>query len=196
MTRSPFTRREAAICTRREAAISTRREAATALFAAPTLARPARAAGEGSGLHRLREGRRPLPELAFFDADGAALSPARYAGRALVINLWATWCPPCVAEMPAFDRAQAALRGEGILVLPLSSDRGGAGQVRPFYERLGLRELPILLDPRGAAARALGVRGLPTTVITDRAHQEVARLEGEAAWDHPEVLAALRRLAG
>jgi thiol-disulfide isomerase/thioredoxin len=174
----------------------TRRSLGAPLFAAPALARPARAAGEGSGLHRLREARRPLPELSFFDADGAALSPARYAGRALVINLWATWCPPCVAEMPAFDRAQALLRGEGIAILPLSSDRGGAAQVRPFYERLGLRELPILLDPRGAAARALGVRGLPTTVITDRAHQEVARLEGEAVWDHPEVLAALRRLAG
>ncbi len=65
---------------------------------------------------------------------------ADYAGRGLVITLWATWCPPCVAEMPALDRLRAMLAPEGIAVLPLSSDRGGAAQVAPFYERLGLQE--------------------------------------------------------
>lgn len=172
-----------------------RRRAALGLFAAGALARPASAATD-NGLRKLREGVRPLPEFQFFDEAGATLTRASYEGRALVINFWATWCPPCVAEMPAFDRAQALLQDERILVLPLSSDRGGAAQVRPFYERLGLRHLPILLDPRGAAARAFGARGLPTTVIINRAHQEVARLEGEAVWDDPAVLAAVRRLAG
>jgi len=172
-----------------------RRRTALGLFAAGALARPARAAAD-NGLRKLREATRPLPEFQFFDEAGATITAASHAGRALVINFWATWCPPCVAEMPAFDRAQALLKEEGILVLPLSSDRGGAAQVRPFYERLGLRHLPILLDPRGATARAFGARGLPTTVIINRAHQEVARLEGEAVWDDPAVLAAVRRLAG
>ena len=172
----------------------TRRSAALGLFAAPALARPARAAAD-NGLRRLREGTRPLPEFQFFNEAGATLTAASHAGQALVLNFWATWCPPCVAEMPAFDRAQAMLKAEGILVLPLSSDRGGAAQVRPFYDRLALQHLPILLDPRGAAARAFGVRGLPTTVIINRAHQEMARLEGEAVWDDPAVLAAVRRLA-
>jgi len=113
-----------------------------------------------------------------------------------VINLWATWCPPCVAEMPALDRLQGMLRAERIAVLALSSDRGGRAQVEPFYQRLGLKELTIWLDPRGAAARALGARGLPTTVIIDRVGREVARLEGEAAWDAPALVAAVRRLVG
>lgn len=173
----------------------TRRCAALGLFAAGALARPASAAAD-NGLRKLREGTRPLPEFQFFDEAGATLTAASHTGRALVVNFWATWCPPCVAEMPAFDRAQALLQDEGIRVLPLSSDRGGAAQVRPFYERLGLRHLPILLDPRGAAARAFGARGLPTTVIINRAHREVARLEGEAVWDDAAVLAAVRRLAG
>ena len=139
---------------------------------------------------------RPLPEFGFTDAEGRPRAVADFAGRGLVINLWATWCPPCVAEMPALDRAQAALAAEGIRVLALSSDRGGRAMVEPFYQRVGIRHLEIWLDPRGAAQRALGARGLPTTVIVDRRGQERARLEGAAAWDEAPLLAAIRRLVG
>jgi hypothetical protein len=64
--------------------------------------------------------------------------------------------------------------------------------VAPFYERTGLKNLKIWLDPRSAATRALGARGLPTSVVIDRQGQEVARLEGEAEWDSPSMLARLR----
>lgn len=162
-----------------------------AAFAAPQGARAA------AGPERLlRTGPRPLPAFVFLTATGAERRVADYAGRGLVITLWATWCPPCVAEMPALDRLQAMLAPEGIAVLPLSSDRGGAAQVAPFYERLGLRNLAILLDPLGRAGRALGVRGLPTTVIVGRDGQELARLEGAAEWDRPDMVAALRALIG
>lgn len=177
----------------------TRRRAMLASMGTLTMlgaARPAFAAGAGLG--RLEESApKPLPEdLAWTDGAGAPASPAQYAGKILLINLWATWCPPCVAEMPALDRLSALLGPEGVVVLPLSSDRGGRAQVAPFYERTRLRSLSIWLDPRGAAARALGVRGLPTTVIVDRMGRERARLEGGAAWDQPELVAAIRRLGG
>lgn len=146
------------------------------------------------GFQRLREATGPLPPITFKDAEGESRSPADFAGKGLVINLWATWCPPCVTEMPALDRLAATVAEDNVLVLPLSSDRGGLNVVQGFYERTGLRTLRIWLDPRGAAARALGVRGLPTTVIVDRSGRERARLEGEAAWDAPEFIAAIRRL--
>jgi thiol-disulfide isomerase/thioredoxin len=170
---------------------------ATLASALPT--RKLRAAeGQPEGFDKLRETvpPRPLPEIAFTDAEGAPRRMADFAGQGVLINLWATWCPPCVAEMPALDRLAGALEGEGFTVLALSSDRGGRAAVEPFYARVGIRRLGVWLDPRGAAARALGVRGLPTSVVVDREGRERARLEGAAAWDAPEFVAAIRRLIG
>ncbi|MFC3124012.1 TlpA family protein disulfide reductase [Pseudoroseomonas globiformis] len=155
-------------------------------------------AAEGAeGLHKLnRTGPRPLPDFAFTDAGGVERRMADFAGRPVLINLWATWCAPCVAEMPALDRTQAALAEEGWAVLALSSDRGGAKQVEPFYARTRIEHLGLWLDPGGAAGRSLGARGLPTSIIVDRKGQELARVEGAAEWDHPEWLKALRGLVG
>lgn len=156
----------------------------------------AQARAAGAGIDRLREASRPLPAFTFQDADGVEKSMADFVGQGVVINLWATWCPPCVAEMPALERLARQLAAEAIAVLPLSSDRGGRAVVEAFYQRIGLTGLGIWLDPRGAAARGLGVRGLPTTIIADRSGQERARLEGDAAWDTAPFVAAIRRLVG
>jgi thiol-disulfide isomerase/thioredoxin len=165
------------------------------LVLAPTLL-GAQAARAAAGIDRLREAARPLPAITFLDAEGAEKSPADFPGQGLVINFWATWCPPCVAEMPALERLARQLAAERIAVLPLSSDRGGRAVVEAFYQRVGLSGLGIWLDPRGAAARATGARGLPTTIIVDRRGQERARLEGDAAWDTAPFVAAIRRLVG
>lgn len=150
-----------------------------------------------NGLQRLTEHPepQPLPEgLTFTDAEGRQTGFQAFRGKALVVNFWATWCPPCVAEMPALDRLHAQLAAEGVEVLALSNDRGGRAQVEPFYQRTNLRHMGIWLDPRGATGRALGVRVLPTTILIDRRGLEVARLMGEAEWDQPPVVAAIRRL--
>ncbi|MBR0655144.1 TlpA family protein disulfide reductase [Roseomonas arctica] len=162
-----------------------------ATLAASLLPKQGRAAGGA-----LRRGVQALPEFGFTDGDGVARRVADFGGQGLLLNFWATWCPPCVAEMPALDRLQAALKPEGFSVLALSSDRGGRAQVAPFYARVELSHLGIWLDPRGAAGRALSVRGLPTSVIVDREGREVARLEGAASWDAPDMVAAIRDLIG
>ncbi len=134
----------------------------------------------------------PAPAT-FTDEAGHEHRLADFAGRGLVVNLWATWCVPCVAEMPALA-ALAARLGEGALVLPLSSDHGGAAAVRAFYAAHGIATLPVWLDPGGLAARAWGARGIPTTLILDRAGRERGRLEGGADWGSDAALARLAPL--
>ena len=171
--------------------------AAGATLLAAGVVRQAGAAGADHGLSKLRETPegRMLPDgLTFTDADGARTDFTAFRGKGLVVNFWATWCPPCVAEMPALDRLHAAVARDGIEVLALSNDRGGRAQVEPFYQRTGIRNLGIWLDPRGATGRALEIRVLPTTLIIDRRGLEVGRLMGEAAWDQAPVIAAIRRL--
>lgn len=151
-------------------------------------------AADGTEKLRVPEAPRAAPGFTLTDADGKLAGVEEFAGQGVVLNFWATWCPPCVAEMPALDRLHAMLAPQRITVLAASQDRGGMAAVRPFYERTGLRNLAVWFDPRGAAGRAFAIRGLPTTIILDRAGREVARLEGPAEWDAPAMVARLRAL--
>jgi len=138
---------------------------------------------------------RPAPELAFAGRDGTKLRLADFRGRVVLVNLWATWCGPCVREMPSLDRLQAKF-GDRLLVLAISEDRGGANVVEPFLEKLALTRLAIFLDAPGAAQQAFKVRGLPTSFLIDGAGRILGSLEGGAAWDAPDMVARLERYLG
>jgi thiol-disulfide isomerase/thioredoxin len=138
----------------------------------------------------------PPAPITFVSADGTQHHLAEFLGHGMVVNLWATWCAPCVAELPALSALSHTLAPQDIAVLPLSSDRGGANAVRAFFDAHAITGLPILIDPRGAAADAWGARGIPTTLIIDRKGMERARLEGAADWASPEAAALVRRLVG
>lgn len=133
----------------------------------------------------------PLPALSIKDGDGkpAAL---RYP---LVLNLWASWCLPCVAELPSLDRLKPLAETEGVGVVALSLDRMGAGAVKPAYARIGAVNLDIHTDDTRMAAETLGVPVLPVTLLVDGQGREVARYVGPAAWDGPQGVALVRALA-
>ena len=135
---------------------------------------------------------KPAPELTFLDAQGSELSLADFRGKVVILNLWATWCAPCRREMPSLDRLQAAHGEDGLLVLPLSLDRGEIDKVEAFYEEVGLPNLGIYHDPKAAAGRAFGAYGLPTTIVIDREGREIGRLLGPAEWDSDEALALVQ----
>jgi len=113
-----------------------------------------------------------------------------------VLNLWATWCAPCDAEMPSLDALAGALAADGILVVSLASDRGGAAVVEQYYKSHRITHLGVWTDPDGAAMHALGARGIPTTLILDRQGRERARLEGGIDWAGNAAAAIIRKLAG
>jgi thiol-disulfide isomerase/thioredoxin len=139
---------------------------------------------------------KPMPELHFLDASGAQHTLGEFAGKGIVLNLWATWCVPCVAELPALAELARHGEAEGIVVMPLSSDRGGADVVRRFYAAHKLESLPVWLDPKGEVGRTLGARGIPTTLVIDRQGRERGRLEGAADWASAATLARIRELVG
>ena len=131
--------------------------------------------------------------LDFVDGAGMARSLADWRGRVVLVNLWATWCAPCVEEMPALDRIAARLGGPDFDVVAISVDRQGAAVVNPFLGKLGLSRLAPYLDPSNAAVRVLGAPGLPVSVVLDREGRELGRVLGAAEWDAPAFEALLRR---
>ncbi|MCY4191839.1 MAG: TlpA disulfide reductase family protein [Rhodospirillaceae bacterium] len=126
------------------------------------------------------------------DARGAPVALDRYRGKVLLVNFWATWCGPCIHEMPTLDRLQGALGGEYFDVLPISLDRKGLEKVTPFWREQGYKHLPILLDSRWKSARNLGVSSLPATFLLDHNHRIIGYLIGAAKWDSPQAKAFLR----
>ena len=134
------------------------------------------------------------PEGVFLDAEGVEHRLEEFRGHGMVINFWATWCAPCVAEMPSLARLARALAPHGIAVLTLSSDRGGAAAVRAWFDQRGISGLPVLLDPRGAMARAWGTRGIPATHVIARDGTRRGYIEGAADWSSAATLSLIRRL--
>lgn len=121
----------------------------------------------GQGSDVLSEGRRaPAFELATL--DGGLLSLAERRGQVVIVNLWASWCGPCRAEMPALQRLYAAERARGLEILAVNSTvQDSPVAARAFVEEYGLT-FPILLDSDGAVSRAYRLRSLPSTFVVDR----------------------------
>lgn len=136
-------------------------------------------------------------ELAVFSfeaADGRKLTLETFADKAVLLNLWATWCPPCRKEMPSLDRLQSLKGGPDFEVVALSIDKGGAEQVRPFFEEIGIKSLETYLDQPGVAMQALKVVGLPTTLLVGKDGRELTRWVGPKEWDDPETIKEIEAL--
>ena len=152
---------------------------------------PARAAGEMSKFVAAKTAK-PLPDLEFQDADDKPLRFADYRGKALLINFWATWCVPCVKEMPSLDRLQAMFPKDKFVVLALSIDGASRPKVAPFYKDRKLAHLGIYFDKGRKAMQGLDVALLPTSILVDPLGRELGRLEGDADWDLPEGVALVK----
>ncbi len=133
----------------------------------------------------------PTPDDGFADLAGHSLSLADFRGKYVLLNLWATWCGPCVAEMPSLDRLQATLGGADFVVLPVSVDRGGAPMVTDFYDKHRIQHLGVYVDPSNHIAERFSVRGLPTSFLVGPDGRAVGALVGATEWDTPEAIALI-----
>ncbi len=140
----------------------------------------------------------PAPTSTFTGPDGRTMRLSDFQGQVVVLNFWATWCAPCVTEMPSLAKLQAAYANRPVKVVAISVDRAAdEADARTFLAKHG--PLTFYADPKFAMPFALNPRvaGLPTTVIYDRDGKERARLAGGADWSGPEARAVIDRvLAG
>jgi thiol-disulfide isomerase/thioredoxin len=132
-----------------------------------------------------------MPEIAFNDAAGKALTLADFKGKVVLLNLWATWCAPCREEMPALDRLQKELGSDSFEVVALSLDRKGAEASQKFLTETKANNLKLYIDSTAKQGTVLRIVGMPTTILIDKEGREIGRLAGPAEWDSPDAKALI-----
>jgi thiol-disulfide isomerase/thioredoxin len=133
-----------------------------------------------------------MPEAGFEDKLGDKLSLKDFQGKVVILNFWATWCGPCVIEMPTLDRLQAKLGGKDLAVVAVALDRDGIKKAAPFYRQTGVANLTLYTDRRSQLFEELDGKNLPTTFIIDRDGKVVGKLVGAAAWDSDAAISLIR----
>lgn len=171
-------------CDRQKAAMPQGEAPRTANSAAPAASYPT------GRLDRSRAGT-PAPAATFEDPEGRPVNLAVFRGRPLLVNFWATWCGPCVIEMPSLD-ALAAREGDGLRVLTISQDLDGRQKVSDFFAARRFVRLEPYLDPQMGLMPALGIDTLPTTILYDASGEEVWRMTGMAEWNGERAARLLR----
>jgi thiol-disulfide isomerase/thioredoxin len=157
--------------------------------AATAAATPNMPAAEPEALDRSHKGQ-ALPAMPFAAAGGAPATFGAFRGHPLLVNLWATWCAPCVKELPSLDALAAREKGK-LAVVAISEDDGGDAQVGPFFKAHDITALVGYTDPRMKMTAPLGVAGLPTTILFDGHGKEVWRTTGGRDWTSAETAALL-----
>jgi thiol-disulfide isomerase/thioredoxin len=151
----------------------------------------ANAGGELAGTIDRSFAGQAMPAVELSDPAGATLATADLEGTPVLLNLWATWCVPCVTEMPMLDELAGEFDGS-VRVLTVSQDMNGAEAVGPFFAQRQLERLPQWLDPKNALAVAYGgSTGLPLTVLYDAEGKEVFRVAGGYDWSSAEARKAI-----
>ena len=130
----------------------------------------------------------PTLKMEALAKSGELVSLKKYRGKVVLVNFWATWCGPCIREMPSLANLQKKRGGSDFTVLALSQDLKEWGRVSPFLNKLGINNLPVYVDRNMRIARRLKVVGLPTTIMFSKNGMELGRLNGMAEWDTPQAL--------
>ncbi|QWV92734.1 TlpA family protein disulfide reductase [Geomonas oryzisoli] len=135
----------------------------------------------------------PAPDFTLKDLSGKPVQLSSLKGKLVLVNFWATWCPPCREEIPSMVKLNQAMQGKNFQMLAISIDEGGKGAVEEFFKRGGVT-LPALLDTDGQVARRYGTTGVPETFVVDGKGVIRKKVVGGLDWSHPEVIQALQEI--
>ena len=135
-----------------------------------------------------------LPEISIQHAPGKRVSLSSFRGKIVLLNLWATWCPPCVYELPALDRLQQRHGGEDFVVVAVSVDRDAELARELFIDRLELAQLKFYVEPPEQIAKTFPLDVLPSNFILDREGRVIGMLRSYVDWDSPVADVFVERL--
>lgn len=150
--------------------------------------------GAMSGFVLLKE-RFAAPDIPFTDESGNVRHISDFKNQVILVNFWATWCAPCIHEMPSLDRLQADLGSNDFKVVAINQDIKGLKKAKPMLrEKLDLHNLDLFLDPKLKMGRAFNIQGMPATFAIDRKGQIVGAYTGPAEWDSDDAKSLLQAL--
>ena len=145
-----------------------------------------------SGSSKYQKGN-PAPDFSLPNLEGTMVSLADYKGKVVLLNIWATWCPPCVEEMPSMDKLFRALNKQGLEILAVSIDASGLKAVGPFMKKHKL-SFPALIDPNGTTQSLYRTTGIPESIIIDKKGIIVEKIIGPRDWGSSEAIRYFRDL--
>jgi cytochrome c biogenesis protein CcmG, thiol:disulfide interchange protein DsbE len=126
-------------------------------------------------------------------ANGSTLKLSDLKGKVVLLNFWATWCPPCREEIPSMMKLNSLMAGKPFQMVAISIDEGDKSAIESFFKETGF-SLPTYLDESGASAKSYGITGVPESFIIDKQGVLVKKIIGGFAWDSPESVSFLERL--
>lgn len=136
--------------------------------------------------NQVRAGRM-APDFQFPDLKGKLVALSDFRGKVVLLNIWATWCRPCVEEMPALERLYQKLKGKPFEIVAVSVDSEGLDNVQPFVKKLGL-SFPILMNTNGSIRQTYGTTGVPESFIIDQEGKIVRKIIGPLDWDQDKFV--------
>jgi peroxiredoxin len=135
----------------------------------------------------------PAPDFTLPGLNGELISLSEFKGNVVLINIWATWCPPCVYEMPSMEKLHQQFKNEKFKILAISIDSQGAKAVAPFMKNHNLT-FQTLIDPTGTIRTSYGVNSIPQSFIIDKQGHLLKKIIGPIDWATPEVFRFFREL--
>lgn len=134
----------------------------------------------------------PIKPVTFNDVDGKAIDFSHYKGKVVMVNMWATWCPPCVRELPAIERLATKFKVEDFVLLPISIDADGKQQVQPFLTSLGMENFNSYYDPQQNLGKVFPLDTIPATFILDQDGQLIAFVRSFVDWDDVKAISLIQ----